>query len=151
VGWCGQMYEIDEKDAQILAELKRNSRLSFRKLARKLNMATTTMINKYNNLKKVGIIKRPTIEVDYEKLGYNLYALIELRIPLDADDAVQKLAKNTHVEAVFDVTGGFDYVILARFRTREELSGFVKYARQLKGVERTNTHIVLETIKNEIS
>src|SRR3989344_5317978 len=110
------MYRLDEKDIAILNELKKDSRESFRKIARKLNVATTTVINKHKRLRDAGIIKKSTIEIDYEKMGYTLAALIDLRVSKGRlIEVEEKIAKRHNVYAVYDITGDSDSVILARF------------------------------------
>src|SRR3989338_3823493 len=144
------MYRLDEKDMAVLNELRRNSRASFRKIARKLNVATTTVINKYRRLLKEGIVKKATVEIDYEKMGYTLIALIDLRVSKGRlIEVEEKVAKMHNVFAVYDITGDFDAVILARFRNRKEMNDFIKSLLAMEYVERTNTHLVLNTVKEE--
>lgn len=142
----------DKTDLEILKELSKDSRKSFRQIARKLGVATTTVINKYNKLHLEGVIKKPSITIDYEKLGYALTALIELRVSKGKLIEVEsKIASKHNVYAVYDITGAEDAVILARFRDREELNSFVKSLAAMDFIERTNTHLVLNTIKEDFS
>ena len=144
------MYRLDEKDMAVLNELRRNSRASFRKIARKLNVATTTVINKYRRLLKEGIVKRATIEIDYEKMGYTLIALIDLRVSKGRlMEVEEKVAKMHNVFAVYDITGASDAIIIARFPTRRKMDNFLKKLQTFEFVERTETKLVLNTIKEE--
>lgn len=144
------MYRLDEKDIDILNELKKNSRESFRKIARKLGVATTTVINKHNRLREAGIIKKSTIEIDYEKMGYTLAALIDLRVSKGRlIEVEEKVAKKHNVYAVYDITGDFDAEIFARFISRKEMNDFIKSLLAMEYVERTNTHLILNIVKEE--
>ena len=61
----------------------------------------------------------------------------------------RKIAQNPNVFAVYDITGTYDALILARFKTRAELSEMIKDEINTSPyVERTNTHIVLNIIKD---
>jgi DNA-binding Lrp family transcriptional regulator len=51
--------------------------------------------------------------------------------------------------AVSDITGLTDMIVVAKFRNRKELSNFVKKDISLPYVERTNTHVVLITVKED--
>jgi len=51
--------------------------------------------------------------------------------------------------AVYDVTGLTDALIIAKFRSRQELSNFTKHLLSLPYIERTNTHVVLTTVKED--
>ena len=58
-----------------------------------------------------------------------------------------EVAKIPNVCTVYDVTGGTDAVIIAKFKTREDLGHFTKQLLSLPHIERTNTHVVLSTVK----
>jgi len=47
------------------------------------------------------------------------------------------------------VTGATDGIVIGKFRDREELSRFAKSLLAMPFVERTNTHIVLTTVKED--
>ena len=146
------MYKIDERDVRILRELSRDSRKSFRKIARKLGIATTTVISKYNNLKNAGVIRYPSLIIDHEKIGYSLSALIEILVSKGKlIDVEKEIAKKYNAYAVYDITGDTDAMILAKFRNRKELNDFVKSLLAMEFVERTNTHLILNTIKEDFT
>jgi DNA-binding Lrp family transcriptional regulator len=47
------------------------------------------------------------------------------------------------------VTGLTDAFIIAKFKSREELGKFTKRLLALPYIERTNTHVVLTTVKED--
>lgn len=59
----------------------------------------------------------------------------------------KKVSEFSNVLSVYDVTGESDVIILARFKSHEELSAFTKSLLSIQNVDRTNTHIVLTIIK----
>jgi len=141
---------MDDVDRKILKELLKNSRQSFREIARKLDVAVGTVLSRVKNLEKEGIIKGYSVLIDHEKLGYGLTAIIEVTVAkgklLEVDE---EIAKKPNVCAVYDTTGLTDAMIIAKFKTREELSKFTKSLLSNPYVERTNTHLVLTTIKED--
>lgn len=60
-----------------------------------------------------------------------------------------EIARLPNVCCVYDVTGLIDAVVIAKFKNREELGKFTKRLLALPYVERTNTHVVLTTIKED--
>ena len=66
-------------------------------------------------------------------------------------DVEKKIAEIPNIFGVYDITGTYDALILARFKTRENLSRMIKKIHTSPYVERTNTHIVLNVIKEESS
>ncbi|MCL7384257.1 MAG: Lrp/AsnC family transcriptional regulator [Thaumarchaeota archaeon] len=141
---------LDDLDYRIIAELLRDGRASFRKIAEKIGVSVSTIVSRVEALEKNGVIKGYMAIIDPAKIGYTLSAVIHVRIRHGKLLEVQKsIASYPNVYGVYDVTGESDSVILARFRDREELSTFVKTLLANEHVERTITYIVLDTIKEE--
>ncbi len=61
----------------------------------------------------------------------------------------REIAKFPSVCTVYDITGLTDAMVIAKFKSREELSKFTKSLLALPYVERTNTHFVLTTVKED--
>jgi Lrp/AsnC family transcriptional regulator for asnA, asnC and gidA len=140
---------LDKIDLDILKLLSEDSTSSNTSIANKLDKHPTTISNHVDDLKKKGIIQDFTIKIDYEKLGFDIIALIELTVSKGKMlDVEKEIAENPHVFAVYDVTGQYDALVLARFRNRKELSALVKEINSKKNVIRTNTHIILNIIKD---
>ena len=147
-----QAFEVDDLDAKILKELVADARQSFRKIAQKLGVSTATVAKRVEKLEKSGIIKGYTAVVDHEKLGYDLTAVIEITISEGKLLEVEReLARVPNVFVVYDVTGQSDSIIIAKFRSRKELNDLVKRILAMKYVERTNTRVVLNTVKENVS
>jgi DNA-binding Lrp family transcriptional regulator len=142
--------EIAELDSKILAELLRDSRLSFREIARRVGSSVGTVLSRVRRMEEAGVIKGYTAILDHEKLGYQLTAITELTVSrgrlLEVEREVAKLPNTC---AVYDVTGDVDAIVIAKFKRREDLSNFTKGLLALPFVERTNTHVILTTIKED--
>jgi DNA-binding Lrp family transcriptional regulator len=146
----GTYIDIDDKDKKILEVLMENSRLSFRAIAKKTSLSTATVINRIKRLKDDDIIKGYTTKIDFEKIGYDLLAMIQVKISRGKFEQVEnKIASNQHVIGMFDVTGDFDALILARFKSRKTLDYFIKRIMTYENIERTSTRLVLNVTKFE--
>jgi len=142
--------ELDEIDKKVLNALIENSKLSLREIAKKADVSVATAMHRVNNLEKEGIIKKYTTLVDYPKLGYDVEVLIEVRISKGKLFQVEKeIAHHPNVFAVYDLTGDFDAGILARFKNRRQMDTFLKKIQTYDFVERTNTRMILNTIKEK--
>ncbi|MDI9620154.1 MAG: Lrp/AsnC family transcriptional regulator [Candidatus Nezhaarchaeota archaeon] len=140
--------KLDDVDKAILRELLTNARLSFREIARRIGTSTVTVANKVRRLEENGIIKGYTVTLDLEKLGYDVTAIIEVVASRGKITEVEEIvAKSHNVQAVYDVTGQSDAIIIARFKNRIELSKFIKKLLAGECVERTITHVVLNVRK----
>ena len=141
---------IDDLDKKILNVLLDNSRLSYRQIAKKVGVSVATVMHRVNNLQKQGIIKKYTASIDYERLGYDIVAIIDIKISKGKLSLVEhKIASNDSVIACYDVTGDFDSQMVARFRNRRGLDSFLKRIQTFEFVERTRTNLVLNVVKEE--
>lgn len=141
--------DISELDNEILKKVSIDGRISLRQLAKDLgNKSPVTIKNHVEKLENNKIIIDYGAKINYEKLGYGIMAIIEVTISKGKMFEVEEnIAKNPNVFGVYDITGTYDALILARFKTREELSIMIKEIHKSPNVERTNTHFVLNTIK----
>lgn len=139
---------IEGLDHRILRILKTDSRKSYRTIAHELDTTTSTVIKHVKGLESRGIVRGYGADLDYEKLGYDIIALVELTISKGKLIEVEReVAKIPNVFAVYDVTGTYDAIVLARFKTRSALNSMIKSILKLENVERTNTHLILNVIK----
>lgn len=144
--------EMEDVDSEILKKLSLDGRRSYRNLAEELEKSPVTIKKHVEELVERGIIKNYGINIDFEKLGYDIIALIELTISKGEMIKVEEeIANDPHVFAVYDITGTYDAIILARFKIRSELNNLVKRINSIKSIVRTNTHLVLNVIKEDTS
>ncbi len=142
--------EMDETDVKILGKLLSDARLSYRKIADEIGVSPPTVLARVKKLENDSVIKFYSAVLDHEKLGYDLTAIIEVTSVKGKIAEVEKhIAKFPNVCAVYDITGLTDMVVVAKFKNRAQLSNFVKKDLALPYVERTNTHVVLITVKED--
>lgn len=141
---------IDELDRKLLMAYQLDSRRSLREIAGELGVSPATVLARTRKLERAGIIKGYTVMLDYERLGYELTAITEIVVSRGRLlEMEREIAKMPEVCAVYDVTGETDGIVIAKFRSREELSRFTKSLLAMPFVERTNTHVVLTTVKED--
>ncbi len=146
----GENMELDGTNVKILRMLLSDARLSSRQIARKTSVSIGTVLSRIKKMEQTGIIKEYSAIVDHEKLGYELTVVIEMTISKGRFQEIAKeITKVPNVCCVYNVTGLTDAMVIAKFKKREELSGFTKYLLSLPYVERTNTHVVLTTMKED--
>jgi len=142
--------KLEDTDKKILNILVDSSRLSLRQIAKKADVSVATVMHHINKMERENIIRKYTAKLDYEKIGYDIEVIIEIRISKGKLLEVEKkIAVHPNVFAIYDVTGAFDAVILARFPTRRQMDNFLKKIQTYEFVERTETKLILNTIKEE--
>jgi DNA-binding Lrp family transcriptional regulator len=142
--------DLDDLDMKILHWYLVDARLSFRELAHKLGVSTTTVQARTGKLEKAGIIRGYSAIFDHDKIGFQLTAITEVSVAKGKLVELEKeVAKMPQVLAVYDVTGLTDAMVIAKFKSRDDLSRFTKALLSMPFVERTNTHVVLTTVKED--
>jgi Lrp/AsnC family transcriptional regulator for asnA, asnC and gidA len=140
----------DDTEKKIVRALNQNSRKSFREIAKNIGISAPAVIDKVRKLEEAGAIKGYIPILDPKYFGYDMTAIIAIRISNGKLIQTQeKIAKDNHVFAIYDVTGEWDSFVCARFKDREDLNTFIKDILNQKYVERTITHIVLNVVKDE--
>ena len=141
---------LDEIDIRILRKLVSDARLSYRNIAEQIGVSPPTVLSRVEKLERNKIIKSYSALLDHEKLGYDLTAIIEVTAIKNKVVEVERvLSKYENVCAIYDITGLTDMIIVAKFRNRKELSNFVKKELSIPSVQRTNTHLVFTTVKED--
>ncbi|HUZ79436.1 MAG TPA: Lrp/AsnC family transcriptional regulator [Thermoplasmata archaeon] len=141
---------VDELDRAILEDLNVDARRSHRTIAHHLDVSPTTVSTRIARLEASGIIRGYVPILDDEQLGWDLWATIGIRISKGKlREVEERLARNPRAYAIYDLTGEFDALVIGRFRDRRDLDRFVKHALQDPHIERTNTQVVLNRVKED--
>ena len=143
------MMKIDKTDEQIINEFISNAKIPLRQLASKLKVSFVTVMNRIKRLEKEGVIENYSSKINYEKLGLGVHVLIEIRILKGKlFELEKKIARNPNVYAVYDTTGEYDATVFAKFKSTRKMDDFLKKIQTFDFVEKTNTKLVLNTIKD---
>ena len=141
---------IDEVDRRILQQLRTDCRMSYREIAKKARISVGTALNRIRRMEKAGVILGYSARIDSEKVGYDLTGIAEITVSkgklIEMEEMISKLPNTC---AVYDVTGLTDAIVIAKFHNRDELSKFTKTLLSLPFINRTNTQVVLTTIKED--
>lgn len=146
----GPGQSFDALDLKILNVLLSDSRVSAREIGFKIGVSTSTVTSRMERLRGGRIIQGYSAMVDFQKLGYELTVVTEILVSKGKLLEMEKeIAKIPGVCAVYDVTGATDAIIISKCKNREELSHFTKGLLTMPFVERTNSHVVLTTVKED--
>ena len=139
---------IDDIDRRILAVLLADARTSMRSIAEEVGVALGTVSNRVKRMEEMGVIHGYEVRIDAEKVGWTMTVLCGLRIEKGQLMEVQRrIADDPRVFGIYDVTGEFDSMVLARVRDRAHLDDLSKTVLSSEGIIRTVTHVVLNTVK----
>ncbi len=142
--------ELDRTDRDIIRSLERDARMSLRSVAEEIGVSLGTVSNRLKRLEDTGVVKGYRVEIDPDKVGWGLTVVVGLRIEKGRLLELQRLiAEDSRVLGVYDVTGEFDSMILARAKDRSDLDNLSKTVLSMDGIMRSVTHFVLNTVKEK--
>jgi Lrp/AsnC family transcriptional regulator for asnA, asnC and gidA len=84
---------MDEIDISILRMLQRDARKSFKEIANESGVSVETIRNRFNNMKRKGIVRGTTIVIDSKKLSNMNTVIFGITITHPFSDQVINLAK----------------------------------------------------------
>ncbi len=143
------MDNIDETDKEILEILQKDSRTPYTEIADKLDVSEATVRKRVSSLEEEGVIKRFTIEIEPENLGYRTVTLLGLDVePEYFLETVEKMSEIEEVKWVAKSTG--DHMIMSEIWTKDSdhLSRVMsEKVGKIDGVRDLCPAILLEKIK----
>jgi DNA-binding Lrp family transcriptional regulator len=140
----------EKLNREILKSLMEDGRKSIRKVARELDVSPSTVSNHLDGLIEDGVIKRFKPAIDYEKLGYDLTAITKIQAQgSQITDIVERLKDEGSLTHVYEITGEFDILVIGKFDSRESMNREIKRMLNFSAVERADTSIVLNAVKED--
>ena len=139
---------LDAIDRSIVEALCEDARTSQRQLAQKVGVAQGTITNRLRRLEEEGVIIGYSPIIDAESVGWGMTVMAGLCIEKGMMMEVQRnISADSRVFSVYDVTGDWDSMVLARVKNRKDLDDLTKTVFTMNGITRSYTHVVLNTVK----
>jgi len=139
---AGVTYE--HLDARLINELLRDGRASLRSIAESLDVSVTTVSNHLGELEDEGVVRGYAPTLDYDALGYDVTAIIQLHVEGGAlPEVTDRLEDERRMVSVYEVTGDFDIVAIGKFRDTDEMNEQIKSLLVDPDIRESNTSVVL--------
>ena len=149
--------KLDEKDSAILTLIQKNSKLTAKQISKKVNAPITTVFAKTKRMEELGVIKEYRAIVAPEKLSAGTAAFILASVsyrakgddvPISQRVVAEEIARFPEVQEVHIITGDWDLLVKLRAENVDAIGKFVvDKLRLIKGLEKTLTCMVFETVK----
>jgi Lrp/AsnC family leucine-responsive transcriptional regulator len=137
---------MEEIDRRIVALLARDGRMSFTDLARETGLSVSAVHQRVRRLEKRGVVRGYAAIIDHDAIGLPLTAFVSIK-PIDPaapDDAPERLAHLTAIEACHSVAGDESYILKVRVASPVALEELLQQIRAAANVS-TRTTVVLST------
>jgi Lrp/AsnC family leucine-responsive transcriptional regulator len=149
--------KLDEKDLAILALIQENSKLTAKQIAKKVDAPITTVFAKTKRMEELSVIREYRAILAPEKLEAGTAAFIlasvsyrakEDDVPVSQRVVAEEISKFPEVQEVYIITGDWDLLVKLRAESVDAVGKFVvDKLRLIKGIEKTLTCMVFETVK----
>lgn len=140
---------MKQSDLLILSNLRLNARESLTSMSRKTRIPVSTIFDKLRENVN-GIIKRPTVLLDFHKLGFPTVSTILMKVNKEHREQLKEfLQKSFNVNSVYKVNNGYDFIIEVVFRNMQEQELFIEKLEESYNVLDLKTFFIIEELKKE--
>ena len=137
----------EKLDSKLINELLEDGRASFRTLSERIGVSVATISRHLSGLEERGVIVGYVPKIKYEKLGYGLTAIIQLKVEgALIPDITSKLVEYEQMISIYEVTGDYDLIIIAKFRDTLGMNKQIKAILIDPIIKASNTSVVLNAI-----
>lgn len=134
-------------DAKLVNALLGDGRASLRSLAEDLDVSVTTVSNHLSDLEEQGVIEGYTPRVNYDAVGYDVTAVIQLQVEGNAlPDVTETLRDHRQMISVYEVTGDYDVIAIGKFQDTDEMNDHIKQLLTDPDIKASNTSVVLNAV-----
>ena len=140
---------MDHIDAGIIRCLTKDARMNASQISQQVNLSVSAVIERMKKLEASGLIKGYTAVIDERMAGFDMQALIAIRLehPKYNQEFNKQMCNHECVMECFYITGDFDYMARISVGSTEELTNVLNSIKQIPGVSLTRTYVVLESVK----
>ncbi|MGE8541326.1 MAG: Lrp/AsnC family transcriptional regulator GigD [Acinetobacter sp.] len=142
---------LDVIDFKILRLLQENARLSHQELADLVSLSASACHRRVKILESSGVIEKYQAKINYEKLGIQVEAIVEIKLnqltEIDHQHFLSKISDFEEVVNVFIITGDSNYVLFVATKDLNSFSQFIiNKLNKIKGIANINSKIILEKV-----
>ena len=139
-------YQIDNIDLKILNVLSKNAKMPYTEVAKKVFVSGGTVHVRMRKLEKMGVVRGPKLDIDYDKLGYNIssYMGIYLEKSFLYKETVKSLKKIPEIVEIHAITGQYTIFIKIICKDTSHFRNFLDTVHKVKGITRTETFMSFE-------
>ena len=144
---------LDEIDVKILDMLQKNARATASEIGSHVGMSVSAVSERIKKLETSGIISKYTAIIDREKAHKDVIAFSTVMLDHPKyNDGFVAFAENCHdILEVHYMAGDADYMIKIVTDSMATLEQVLRNIKCVPGVTRTNSTLVLSSVKNEFS
>lgn len=106
---------MDEYDAKIIEELRRDGRLRWAALAKRINLSASACQRRVEGLIERGVIENFTVNTNDRARGYQVRAFVAVNVDRQRNDLAQEFREaviaHPNVQSCHMISGGIDFML----------------------------------------
>ncbi|MFB4161609.1 Lrp/AsnC family transcriptional regulator [Geomicrobium sp. JSM 1781026] len=136
--------KIDQHDAEIIKQLRINSRISLKELSECVSLSAPSVRERMKQLESFGVIKNYTVNVDFEALGKPVQCIVEATLLNRNYDAFQEMIKKqANVEFCYRIAGRACYMLKLHFPSFKDAEAWIN---RMSTWATTVTHFIFSEV-----
>jgi len=143
---------MDRYDTRILLALQEDGRMSWSRLARRINLSASACQRRVEALIERGVIENFTVNLNEKTLGHRVKAFVEVNVDRQSTDLAKdfrrKVLEHPQVQACHMVSGTIDFMLEV---VASDLDGFGRFIDgellSMPAVKDASSSIVLNVVK----
>jgi Lrp/AsnC family transcriptional regulator, leucine-responsive regulatory protein len=145
---------LDEIDKKILNRLQENGKTTNSNLSKMVGISAPATLERVKRLESAGIIKKFTVIVDHEKLGYLITGIVNLSLNLSqltsVEDIKKKFAALDEVVECYQISGENDFILKVISKNIKTYGEFMnEKLTKIAGIRFIKTSFVIDTVKEK--
>ncbi|MFW5642939.1 MAG: Lrp/AsnC family transcriptional regulator [Alkalispirochaeta sp.] len=143
--------DLDDLDLDILTDLSRDGRRSFKEIARRHDVSDGTVRLRVARMVESGAVRIAAMQNPFVR-AEGISALIGMQLEKRTHrPTMERIARLPGVLSVSNVTGGYDLIVEVYLPSRDGLNTFLfESLAQVDGIRSTETFVLLDAIEKWI-
>ncbi|HEY5718030.1 MAG TPA: Lrp/AsnC family transcriptional regulator [Motiliproteus sp.] len=139
---------IDTINRRIIQALQENARISFAELGKRVHLSAPAVAERVRKLEQAGVIRGYRADIDLDKLGYPIVALVQCRVFRAKEKQFKQLVLDSdEVVECYNVTGEQAFIVKVAAPTMPLLDDVLERFCTLSD---TNTMVVLSKPRDRV-
>jgi Lrp/AsnC family transcriptional regulator, leucine-responsive regulatory protein len=137
---------MDDTNRRLLALLRQDARTRYAELGKSIHLSPPAVFERVKKLEKSGVVRRYTVELDPSRLGLELCAFVQIgTTDRSCEHFAQTMSDYPEIEECHSIAGEDCILVKVRTANTEALNELLQKIRQIPGVQKTVTTVVLKT------
>jgi Lrp/AsnC family leucine-responsive transcriptional regulator len=143
---------MDNIDIMIIDILKKNGRISNKKLSEMIGLTPSSTLERVKKLEDKKIITGYAANLDYNKIGFTTTAIIQIALSTHNREIIDQFTTHIiqlpQVTELYHISGQYDYMIKVYTKDNKELQQFlIEHLTSFRYISKTETLLVFEEKK----